>query len=131
MNSRKSATIVAAAIVGLGLSFSATHAFAQPPRGDVIVKGHRVDPATQRTVSYKDLNLAFTGGQRVLNSRIWRTAGALCQDLNGDFQLDSCTDSAIHSTDDQVAAAVERAQMIMAGKAVGPAIAISMVASGR
>jgi UrcA family protein len=82
-------------------------------------------------VSYADLNLAFRSGQRVLASRIYRTASSLCWDLNGPYSGESCAYDAVRSTDKQVAQAIERAKRQMAGLPVGPAIAISMVVGGR
>lgn len=93
----------------------------------VVVQGQRIDPELQRVVSYRDLNLAFRDGQKTLTHRIVRMARSLCWDLNGDNKLASCTTGAVHSTDDQVAAAIDRAERKMAGLPVGPAIAISMV----
>lgn len=126
MQDRKIACIAAAVFVGTALTFSATQALAGPPVGDVIVEGKKIDPELQRKVSYADLNLAFAAHQRLLDRRIHRTADSLCFDLNG-LDDDNCTSDAIDSTDDQVAAAIERAKRKMAGLPVGPAIAISMV----
>jgi UrcA family protein len=126
MDSRKLACLLAAGFIGAGLTAAAT---AQPPKGDVVVKGQRIDPQTQRVVSYADLNLAVRHDQRVLGGRIFRTAGSLCNDL-GYVWTDAhsaCTSDAVHSTDDQVAEAIDRAKLKMAGKQVGPAVAISMV----
>jgi UrcA family protein len=122
--------MVAAGFIGIGLTASATHAFAQPPQG-VVVEGKRIDPELQRRVSYADLNLAQKTDQRTLRGRIFRTAGDLCFDLNGYDNYDSCRSDAVHSTDDQFAAAVARAQRQMAGLPVGPAVAISMVIGSR
>ena len=130
MDSRKIACMVAAGFIGIGLTASATHAFAQPPQR-VIVEGKRIDPELQRRVSYGDLNLAYRADQRTLKGRIVTTAGNLCFDLNGLNEYDSCRSDAVHSTDGQFAAAVDRAQRQMAGLPVGPAVAISMVIGGR
>lgn len=129
MDTRKIACIVAAGFIGVGLTASATHAFAQPP--DAVVKGERLDPETQRVVSYKDLNLAFRPDQKTLDGRIYKTANDLCFDLNGLDGLSGCRDDAVHSTDDQVARAIERAKRQMAGLPAGPAVAISMVIGSR
>ncbi len=67
----------------------------------------------------------------MLDRRIWRTASNLCFDLNGFDGQFGCTSDAIHSTDDQVAAAIQRAKLQMAGLPVGPAVAISMVIGAR
>ena len=95
------------------------------------MKGKSIDPELQRTVYYGDLNLAFRPAQKTLKRRIAHTASDLCWDLNGDNEVDSCTYGAIRSTDDQVAAAISRAEREMAGLPVGPAVAISMVLGGR
>lgn len=132
MESRKVACLVAAGFIGFGLAGAATQAGATP-KPDATVQGQRFDPETQRKVSYADLNLASGPDQKVLGGRIRRTAGSLCNDLgysaNGDFF--DCRSDAVHSTDDQVASAITRAKMKMAGKSVGPAVAISMVIGAR
>jgi UrcA family protein len=130
MDSRKVACLIAAGFIGLGMVGAATQSTAAP-QPDVTIKGKSIAPATQRTVYYGDLNLAFRPAQTVLKSRIRNTASDLCWDLNGFNDLDVCTHGAIRSTDDQVAAAIERAQRKMAGLPVGPAVAISMVLGGR
>jgi len=130
MSTRNIACIAAAAFIGLGLTASATQAWSKPA-SDVVVKGKRVDPALQRTVSYADLNLAFRGDQQRLQGRIWKTADQLCFDLNGNDSLRGCTDDAMRSTKGQVSAAIDRAKRQMAGEPVGPAIAISMVIGGQ
>lgn len=129
MEARTIGCIIAAGFVGVGLTASATHAFAQPP--NVTVQAERIDPALQRRVSYADLNLVDRRDQGRLRGRIWQTADQLCFDLNGNLDTSDCTSFAIHSTDTQVAAAIDRAKRQMAGLPVGPAIAISMVISGQ
>lgn len=124
MQARNIACVVAAGFVGLGLTASATHAFARP--NNVIVRAERVDPSLQRKVSYAGLNLAYSRDQRRLKGRIWVTASRLCLDLNGAGDTDECTFSAVHSTDSQVTAAIDRAERRTAGLPVGPAVAISM-----
>ncbi|MCW3797271.1 UrcA family protein [Sphingomonas sp. BN140010] len=131
MESRKIACILAAGFIGLGLTASATGAFAKSPKGDVVVEARRIDPETQRVVRYDDLNLAFRSDQKKLNGRIWHTASRLCYALNGDLNHMGCTGDAINSTDEQVAAAIQRAKLRMAGLPVGPAVAISMVIGAR
>ena len=133
MYSRKVACFLAAGFIGVGLVGAATQSTAAPP-SDVTIKGKRIDPVTQRTVSYSDLNLAFRPAQQTLKRRISHTASDLCFDLNGYddiYDVDGCTYSAIRSTDDQVAAAIRRAERKMAGLPVGPAVAISMVLGSR
>ncbi len=125
MDYRKLACVVAAGFLGATLTAGATNAFAGPR--DVVVQGTRIDPELQRAVSYRDLNLAEQPGQKILKSRIYRTASGLCFDLNGSYSHASCTRGAVRSTDGQVAQAIDRAQRQMAGLSVGPAIAISMV----
>ena len=129
MDTRKLACLFAAGIVGFGLVSTAGSAFAKP--NAVVVLARPIDPALQRMVVYDDLNLALSPDQSVLDQRIWRTARRLCFDLNGHYHFRTCTTRAIHSTDDQVAAATDRAQRKMAGLSVGPAVAISMVIGAR
>lgn len=125
MDTPKFAFLVASGFLSLTITVMATSAFAGPR--DVVIKGTRIDPALQRTVSYRDLNLAKRTDQKSLSYRIYDTASGLCLDLNGADFDGSCTRNAVHSTDDQVAQAIDRAQRQMAGLAVGPAVAISMV----
>ena len=124
MDSRKLACLVAASFLSVTLTASATSAFARPR---AILVEAPIDPALQRTVSYRDLNLAERYGQKTLNRRIYRTASSLCYDLNGFYGSSVCTQDAVDSTDDQVAQAIDRAKRQMAGLAVGPVVAISMV----
>jgi UrcA family protein len=130
MESRKIACLFAAGFIGVGLTATATAADAKPRQDrDVVVNAF--NPETQRRVSYADLNLAVRPDQRVLVSRISTTASSLCRELNGVDWVDGCTRAAVRSTDDQVAAAIDRAQRKMAGLSVGPAIAITMVIGSR
>jgi UrcA family protein len=127
MESRSLACVIAATIIGTGLTTAATQSSAKNGPKPVVVEGNRVDPSLQRRVSYADLDLAIRPNQRILRSRIYRTANDLCYDLSGyDFQR-ACSGKAVHSTDDQVASAIERAQRKMAGLPVGPAVAISIL----
>lgn len=125
MDNRKLACMVAAGFLGVTLTAGATHALGAPR--DVVVQGTRIDPELQRTVSYRDLNLAERPGQKTLRHRIYRTASGLCFDLNGTLFEGACTSDAVHSTDGQVALAIDRAKRQMAGLPVGPEIAISIV----
>jgi UrcA family protein len=131
MDSRKIACLLAAGFVGVALT--AATASAQPVNRDVVIKGKPLDLETQRLVKYTDLNLAFRPDQKILLRRISATAYRLCVDL-GHTQLTenlACRSGAVDSTDDQVAAAISRAKDKLAGKSVGPAVAISMVIGGR
>ncbi len=127
MASRKVACMLAAGLISVTLVGTATNAAAKPR--DVVVVGDKTDPELQRKVSYADLNLAFKPARKVLARRISDTTWDLCFDLNGSLNIDTCTTRAIHSTDHQVATAINRAQRKMAGLPVGPAVAISMAIS--
>jgi UrcA family protein len=118
--------MVAASFIGVALTTSSTHAFAQPPVR-VIVEGQRVHA---ERISYADLNLARSGDQAALHSRIYTAATHVCRDFNGAADLQICRRGAINNADDQFEAAVARAEQQMAGLPVGPAIAISVVAGG-
>lgn len=124
MDNRILACMATAGFLCVTLTAGATNAFAGPR--DVLVQGTRIDAELQRTVSYRDLNLAERVGQKTLKGRIYRTASNLCSDLNPSFD-GGCTGNAVRSTDDQVEQAIYRAKRQMAGLSVGPAIAISMV----
>ena len=131
MDSLKSACFAAAIFIGLGLT--AVTAGARPTGQEVVVEGKRYDPEFQRLVRHSDLNLAFKTDQRVLMRRLSTTARRLCGDL-GHYRPDEnwmCKSNALDSTDDQVAAAIARAKDKLAGKPVGPAVAISMVIGAR
>jgi UrcA family protein len=111
----------AAALFGM----TATATYADPvPVKPIVVVAHRVDPATQRMVSYADLNLSLRPDQKVLNRRISLTAERLCFDLNGREDSSSCTSDAVHSTDRQVIAAIDRANRKTAAMPVGPTIVL-------
>lgn len=131
MDTRRLACIAAAGFIGTMLvtATTSTPASAKPNgQREVVVTAERVDPALQRRVSYKDLNLAFPAAQRTLRGRISSTASGLCFEINdGHDEFGECKSYAIKSTRPQVAAAIERAKLRMAGKAVGPDRAISMV----
>lgn len=127
MDSRKVACMFAAGLLGLGITAAATSAHANRP-GDVTVTA--TNPELQRRVSYADLNLAVKPDQRVLRHRISYTASDLCVDINGSDD-GTCRDFAIDSTRGQVKRAIARAEQKMAGFAVGPPIAISMVVGVR
>lgn len=122
MGNSKLACLIAAGLVGVGVSAVATGAEASPR--DVTVTA--TDPTLQRRVSYADLNLAMKPDQRVLRHRISYTANDLCFAIN-EYDDRSCRNFAIDSTRDQVKRAIARAEQKMAGIAVGPPIAISMV----
>jgi UrcA family protein len=131
MESRKIACFAAAGFIGVALTAATAHA--QPPDKEVVIEGKRLNPETQRVVRYADLNLANQPEQRLLLRRISVTARSLCLDLGhiGFRENWACTSNAIDSTDDQVAAAISRAKDKLAGKPVGPAIAITMVIGAR
>lgn len=123
MENRKAACLVAAAFVGVTLTAATATGANASPR-DVTVTA--TDPELQRRVSYIDLNLAMKPDQRVLRRRISYTASDLCLDING-YDDGSCHNFAVRSTRDQVKRAIAWAEQKMAGIAVGPPIAISMV----
>ena len=129
MDSRKIACGLAASFIAASLIGVASSSSAKPK--EVVVVARVIDPELQRTVSYADLNLAQRPDQKTLTKRISITATNLCFDLNWPDFDDDCRVSAIHSTDDQVAMAIERAQRQMAGLPIGPAITISMVVGAR
>ena len=131
MNSRKIACAFAATFIGVALTVSATDSLAKPRGDPVVVVANKVDPHLQRRVSYADLNLAVPKDQRTLGRRIHQTADNLCIELNGAYNPDRCTRGAVRSTNDQVGAAIQRAQRLAAGLPVGPSVAISMVIGAR
>ena len=129
MESRNLACLLAAGFLGVGLTTVAASADARP----IVVEGERFNPELQRRVSYADLNLAVRPDQQTLQRRIQRTASGLCRDLDQrDFHENFiCTSDAVRSTDSQVSFAIARAKDKLAGRPVGPAIAITMVAGSR
>lgn len=134
MDVRKLACIAAAGFIGTMVVSASTSspAYSKPNvNREVVVTGERIDPALQRRVSYKDLNLAFPAAQKTLKGRIIHTASNLCFEINnGIDEFGDCTNYAVRGTRPQVAAAIERAKLRMAGKTVGPDLAISMVIIG-
>lgn len=128
IHNRKVACMTAAGLLGILLTSATESAAASLSR--VVVEAPRIDPKLQRRVSYHDLNLAQYRDQKVLWKRIGRTAHDLCYDLNW-VEEETCPRNAIRSTRDQVAAAVQRAQLRMAGLPAGADVAISMVITAR
>ena len=127
MQKQKVACMTAAGFLGILLvAATATPAFSQ---SRVLVEAPRVDPALQRRVYYGDLNLAMAPHQRVLKNRIFVTAKELCFDINL-VREDTCPSNAVRSTSGQVKAAIQRAELRMAGKPAGPDVAITMAITG-
>lgn len=132
MDARKIACITAASFIGTMMISAVTSPVnAQNPNRELVVTGERIDPNLQRRVSYRDLNLVFPLAQKTLKSRISRTASGLCYEINdGQDDFGACRSFAVRGTRPQVDAAIERAHLRMAGKAVGPDLAITMVITG-
>ena len=127
MQKQKVACMTAAGFLGILLvTATATPAFSQ---SRVVVEAPRVDPALQRKVFYHDLNLAQSRDQRLLRNRIYQTAQSLCFDINL-VREETCPSNAVRSTSGQVKAAIERAELRMAGKPTGPDVAITMAITG-
>jgi UrcA family protein len=127
MQKQKVACMTAAGFLGILLATAtATPAFSQ---SRVVVEAPRVDPALQRKVPYHDLNLAQSRDQRLLRNRIYQTAQSLCFDINL-LREETCPSNAVRSTSGQVKAAIQRAELRMAGKPAGPDVAITMAITG-
>jgi len=127
MQKQKVACMTAAGFLGILLvTATATPAFSQ---SRVVVEAPRVDPALQRKVFYHDLNLAQSRDQRLLRNRIYQTAQSLCFDINL-VREETCPSNAVRSTSGQVKAAIQRAELRMAGKPAGPDDAITMAITG-
>ncbi len=135
MDVRILACVAAAGFITAVMVSAATSlpAYAKPiPNSPVVVTGERIDPSLQREVSYRDLNLVLPAAQMILRGRISRTAASLCLDINDGYDPgNECRNFAVRGTKPQVAAAIERAKLRMAGRAVGPDIAISMAIMGQ
>lgn len=128
MQMQKVACMTAAGFLGILLvTTTATPAFSQQR---VLVEAPRIDPSLQRKVFYHDLNLAQSRDQRLLRNRIYQTANSLCFEINL-IKEDSCPSNAIRSTSGQVKAAIERAELRMAGKPAAADVAIAMVITAR
>jgi UrcA family protein len=127
MQKQKVACMTAAGFLGILLvTATATPAFSQ---SRVVVEAPRVDPALQRKVPYHDLNLAQSRDQRLLRNRIYQTAQSLCFDINL-LREETCPSNAVRSTSGQVKAAIQRAELRMAGKPAGPDEAITLAFTG-
>jgi UrcA family protein len=124
MNTHKIVCMAAAGFVGTLFTLAAAAPAESQP---LVVEGKRWDPALQRLVYYRDLNLTRIADQKVLKARIRYTARDLCSELNEWSDQLPCRNDAVLGTRAQVAAAIERAEQQMAGLPVGPAVAISMV----
>ena len=127
MDIRKATCAAAAGFITLTLVGAAIHPAQAAPRGEVVVSAYRVDTALQRVVSYADLNLRARDDQRILGRRIEGAANSICKSVNTDHDSQSmCFTFAAREVKPQVMRAIERAEMIAEGKAVGPPVAISL-----
>ena len=115
MNVRKIACLCAAGFVGSLLITAAGSAAPRQRQPDLVVEGHRIDPATQREVSFADLNLAFKPGQKVLRHRISVAANEICTSISSNSTaIEDCRWFAINGTRDAVKGAIRRAELRMA-----------------
>ena len=113
MKSRKITCMTAAAIVGLGLCFSATSpVFSAQP---LVVEAQRpFDPEIRRVVHYADLNLSEASGQKLLIRRVDYAVNDLCganqawHPLDANLAITRCSKSAWNSARPQITAAFER-----------------------
>lgn len=127
IHKQKVVCMTAAGFLGILLTTAAVSpAFGQ---SRVVIEAPRIDPTLQRRVYYGDLNLATSRHQRVLKNRIFVTAKELCFDVNL-VKEETCPTNAVRSTTGQVAAAIERAELRMAGRRAGPDVAITMAITG-
>ena len=127
-NSKLSA---ASAALALSVLATSTLAFAKPVTVYAPIDEDRL---TER-VSYADLNLASTAGQRTLNFRVERASSNVCQPFAGrglaewmDFR--ACRTEALDGAKPQVDLAIQRAMQIAAnGTSTIPPVAISIVST--
>jgi UrcA family protein len=106
------AILVATAAIGV----TASPVHARSSRA-VVVIAHPDDIVTRR-ISYADLNLASSPGERTLNRRIGYAVTNLCDEAIGrsviEFNYKNCTSGAWRDARPQVVLAVQRAQEIAA-----------------
>ena len=107
----------------IGITAGAVAALAPPASGKsrpIVVEG-RTDLVT-RHVSYADLNLASTTGERTLNRRVSGAVNSVCLEAVGGydagttfkFSMLRCSSSAWNGARPQITRAVERAHQIAA-----------------
>lgn len=97
----------------------------------VIVRGIAPEDQIRRAVSYRDLNLATSIGERTLNRRVDTAVASLCVEAVGAVANDvlemKCQDSGWNGARPQIAQAVERAKQLAAtGKSSIAAVAITI-----
>ena len=115
MDARKISCLCAAGLIGSLLITAASAAEPRQSRPDLVVKAPRIDAATQRKVSYADLNLALQPGQKVLKHRIFVAANGICNSINSNYTaVGDCLRFAVDKTRPQVKAAIRRAELRMA-----------------
>ena len=74
--------------------------------------------AVSAAVSYADLNLTSTHGQRVLNDRVWSASVLVCRQVLVSAlspMRQACTARAFKDAEPQIAAAIDRAAIDRAG----------------
>ena len=97
----------------------------------VIVRGIAPEDQIRRTVSYRDLNLATSIGERTLNRRVDAAVANLCVEAIGAVPNDTlemkCQHHSWEGARPQIAQAVERAKQLAAtGKSSMAAVAITI-----
>jgi UrcA family protein len=108
---------MAFAVTAGSLSLVATSSLA---RGPIVITGPSPDELVTRRVSYADLDLTSTVGEKALVSRVRTAVKSLCVDatrfsdgmINHRFDEVACFASARRQTTPQIATAVQRARDI-------------------
>ncbi|MFL6733339.1 MAG: UrcA family protein [Sphingomicrobium sp.] len=136
MDARKTACLAASACVGILLvSVAAGPALGVPTSSPEIVVKPSADYA-RKWVSYSDLSLVNRADQRTLRTRISAAADEVCGPALGysrfhDEPQQYCVFDAVDAARPQLAKAIERAKLQATGIAVGPPVAITIIAGGR
>jgi UrcA family protein len=124
--------ILGAAVAALTPILLVSPASANPR--DVTITARAADAEQlQKRVSYRDLNLAVSEGQRTLHHRVRRATAFVCAPLfsGGSYDRDyhDCRDYAWNGAKPQMTQAIRRAEEIaLAGRSSIPPVAIAVVA---
>lgn len=123
-------------ILGAALAALTTIVFVSPasasPRDVTITARAPYPDQLQERVSYADLNLAASEGQRSLQRRVRRATAKVCAPLfsgGPDIDFNQCRDYAWDGAEPQMAQAFQRAtEIALNGRSSIPPVAIAVVA---
>lgn len=129
-------TIITSAAAILFAAQAPSHAISTADDEPVVVTGQPEEAVPTRRVSFADLNLASTAGQKTLDRRVGGAVRSVCLEATGPNPLDwaeyACRADAWRGAKPQMARAIERAQQLAANgsSSIAP-VAITISVSSR